>query len=95
MVSRRDPLGTDEAVHLFGVPVADDDCFTLVDLLTRVGRAEDHELAGRIVRGLESGTVMLALALQERDLLLAVLEDPPAGLEELRGVLARDHRDRQ
>jgi hypothetical protein len=29
-----------------------------------------------------------------RDAILAVLEDPPAGLEDLRGALARDHRDR-
>jgi hypothetical protein len=30
-----------------------------------------------------------------RDAMRSVLEDPPAGLEDLRGVLARDHRERQ
>jgi hypothetical protein len=30
-----------------------------------------------------------------RNAILAVLEDPPAGLDDLRGALARDHRDRQ
>jgi hypothetical protein len=28
-----------------------------------------------------------------RNAILAVLEDPAAGLEDLRGALARDHRD--
>jgi hypothetical protein len=37
----------------------------------------------------------VALTPAMRDAILAVLEDSPAGLEDLRGVLARDHRDRK
>jgi hypothetical protein len=37
----------------------------------------------------------MALSPAERDLLLGVLADPPDGLVELRGKLARDHRHRQ
>ena len=39
---------------------------------------------------------LIALDAQERSSVLAVLEDPPDGnLSDLRGVLARDHCDRE
>ncbi len=34
---------------------------------------------------------MLALDIPERETIIRALEDPPAGLEELRGVLLREH----
>ena len=45
-------------------------------------------------KGLDRQLYAAGLEPQQRVAILAVLEDPPAGLEELRGVLARDHRDR-
>jgi hypothetical protein len=33
---------------------------------------------------------MIALEIAERETILAALDDPPAGLEELRGVLLRE-----
>lgn len=81
-------------MRLVGIDVQPEDCRTLVDLLLRVGRADDLELAGRIDRGLENETRILALSSAERTTLLGVLDDPPDSLAELRGELARDHRDR-
>ena len=50
--------------------------------------------AAMIQKGVDRDLYAVALEPEERDAILAVLEDPPAGLEELRGVLARDQRDR-
>ena len=36
------------------------------------------------------GTKVLALEIYEREVIIRALEDPPAGLEELRGVLLRE-----
>jgi hypothetical protein len=38
--------------------------------------------------------VAVAFTVEERDSILGVLDDPPDGLAELRGTLARDHRGR-
>ena len=76
----------------WGIPVRDDDIDTLIDLLHRVGRAEDLELAMRLKRGVSLGTTLLALSGDERDLLLNVLDHPPKGLIELRAGLARNRR---
>jgi hypothetical protein len=64
-------------MRLYGIPVRNDDIDTLIDLLHRVGRAEDLELAMRLKRGISLGTTLLALSGDERDLLLSVLDDPP------------------
>jgi hypothetical protein len=47
-----------------------------------------------INKGVDGDLYAVALTPAMRDAILAVLEDPPAGLEDLRGMLARDHRDR-
>ena len=82
-------------MRLYGVEVNEDDCIILIDLLLRVGRADDHSAAAVIDRGLSAGSIMIPLSLLERDAILSVLDDPPEGLVELRGVLASDHRRRQ
>jgi hypothetical protein len=82
-------------MRLAGIPISDDDIVMLIHLLHRVGRADDLALAARLDRAIEPETKILALSHAERDTLLGVLDDPPDGLAELRGVLARDHRDRQ
>lgn len=82
-------------MRLAGIPLTDDDCKALVDLLYRVGRADDLELGSCIDENLERETKLLGLSPAERDTLLGVLDDPPHGvLSELHGVLARDHRER-
>ena len=50
--------------------------------------------AEMINKGVDRELYAVALTPAMRDAILAVLEDPPAGLEDLRGVLARDQRDR-
>ena len=47
-----------------------------------------------IEKGVERELYAVALTAAERDAILAVLEDPPEGLAELRGALARNQRDR-
>jgi len=81
-------------MRMAGVSVCEADCRTLVDLLHRVGRDDDLRLAARIDRGFEREIRILALSVAERDRLLGVLNDPPDGLVELRGVLVGEQRDR-
>ena len=81
-------------MRLAGIPVRDEDIHTLIDLLLRVGRADDLKLAARLDRALELEAMILALGTNERATILSVLDDPPEGLAELRGTLARDQRER-
>jgi hypothetical protein len=69
-------------VHLAGIPVTDDTVLELARLV------EDEALAGRLDTAYSRMTRVLAL-------FDAIAEDPPAGLEELRGVLLREHAWRQ
>jgi hypothetical protein len=50
-------------------------------------RVEDEELETKLRGALARDVRVLALELDERDTILLALEDPPEGLEELRGVL--------
>ena len=83
-------------MRIAGVDVPGNDGRTLVDLLLRIGRDADLALAHRIERSYSRGgrAQHLALSPEEANLLLAVLEDPPDGLAELRDALAADHRHR-
>ena len=81
-------------MRLYGIPIQDDDLRRLIFRLVRFGQAKDVDLASRIGWGITSETALLALSAQERDAILRVLDDPPAGLIELRGALAREHRNR-
>jgi hypothetical protein len=77
-------------VHLAGIPVTDD---AVLELARRV---EDEALGGRLDTAYSRMTRVLALPIAEREVVLdAIAEDPPAGLEELRGVLLREHAWRQ
>lgn len=54
----------------------------------------DSELAERVERALDAQLAILSLTLSEREAILAVLEDQPDGLEELRDRLRdRERRD--
>jgi len=77
-------------VHLAGIPVTDDAVLELARLV------DDEALAGRLETAYGRMTRVLALTIPERGTVLAAIaEDPPAGLEELRGVLLREHAWRQ
>jgi hypothetical protein len=81
-------------MRLAGIEVSDPDCRALADLLLRVGRADDLNLAARIERNLEREARIMALSPEECTRLLGVLDDPPEGLLELCSKLASDHHDR-
>ena len=77
-------------MRMFGIPIGDEDLRTLVDLLQRVGRAADVDLAERILRNIEEQSTLLPLSPNERDTILSVVDDAPKGLAQLRGALALD-----
>lgn len=52
---------------------------------------DDFSAATAIEDGLEIEAQLIALTPSERTAILRVLDDPPDGLAELRGVLLRDH----
>jgi hypothetical protein len=81
-------------LRLYGVPVHDDDARRLVATLLADTTPEAFSAAHAIGRGLEEGSLLVALTPEQRDAILAVLEDPPDGLAELRGELAKDRRYR-
>ena len=85
-------------MRLAGIPINEADCRTLVDLLLRVGRADDLAAAAALERGLAIDATIVALSTRDRRAILGVLgvlDDPPDGaLVELRGELARDYRNR-
>lgn len=82
-------------VRLAGIHVNEADVKTLVDLLLRVGRADDLTAAAALERGLAINAVIVALSLNDCNAILGVLDDPPLGLVELRGELMRDWAQRQ
>jgi len=51
---------------------------------------DDQELADRLERCPGDGMKVVGLDLREREAILVGLDDPPAGLEELRAVLLQD-----
>ena len=69
-------------MRLVGVDVQPEDCRTLVDLLLRVGRADDLSLPAESTE-VSTTTRILALSPAERKTLLGVLDDPPDSLTEL------------
>ena len=74
--------------HLAGLPVRD-------ELVLALARLVDHpDLAGRLETAYGRCTRVLALTVPERETILVALDDPPAGLEKLRGVLLGEHTAR-
>ena len=71
-------------VHLAGVPVQD-------DLIQELARMVDYEaLATKLETAYGRMTRVLALTIPEREAILSAMDDVPAGLEELHGVLLRE-----
>jgi hypothetical protein len=76
-------------VFLAGLPIPDR---LVLDLARMV---DDEELETRLRSALAHDVKVLALESDERETILAALDDPPAGLEELRAVLLQEHVWRQ
>lgn len=72
------------AVYLAGIPVRDDLILELARLI------DDQELADKFETAYGREVKVLALDIPERETIIQALDDPPAGLEELRGVLLRE-----
>jgi hypothetical protein len=67
----------------------DEDLRRLVTTLIN-GDETARTLAGRIASGVNRRADVLSLNIDERDVLLSVLEEPEGALADLRGVLADD-----
>ena len=72
-------------VFVAGIPVRDE---AILDLARLV---DDPDLAAKLDENYSRGTKVLALTIPERTTILAALEDAPADLTELRGVLLEEH----
>jgi hypothetical protein len=72
-------------MHLAGVPIQDDLVLELARLV------DDPDLAERLEQNYGRMTKVLALTIPERETIIPALDDAPAGLEELRAVLLREH----
>jgi hypothetical protein len=79
-------------LRLYGIPVTPDDARNPVSTLIADGSHDAIGAAEIVDKGLD--LYILALAPEERDTILSVLEDQLEGLFEMRGVLARDQRYR-
>lgn len=77
---------------LAGVSLSDD---LVVELAQRLQRSGSQRTAQALLRAAVSGRSTAALDPQDRQNILAALDDPPAGLEELQGVLLREIRRRR
>jgi hypothetical protein len=76
---------------LAGIPVRDQDVLELARLLRDAGFAETAE---KLERAWDLEVKVLALTVPDREAIIRVLDDPPEGLAELRGVLLAEHEGR-
>lgn len=76
-------------MFLAGVNVRDD----LVRTLAL--QVDDAHLAGKLQRAVVNQTRVLALEVDERETILRTLDNPPAGLLELRATLLQEHQWRR
>ena len=83
-----------DVIYLYGCPVSVQDARTLVTQLVVDGRPDAIGAAGQIEHALQLDRVMAGLSPDQRSAVLRALADPPDGLLELRGALARDHARR-
>lgn len=76
-------------MQLAGLPVPDELVLELARLV------DDPQLAERLEKACHDDVRVLALTIAERETILLALDDPPAGLAELRGVLLAEHTARR
>jgi hypothetical protein len=65
------------------------------ELVRELAEIVDEPTASMLARALEMETVVVALTIEDRERIIRALDDPPAGLAELRGVLLREHEWRK
>ena len=75
-------------MRLAGIELTDD---SLLALVVRLRGADLDDHADRIVDALMSMQTEVTLEHPDRVAILTVLDDPPAGLEELRATLLAEH----
>ena len=75
-------------VFLAGVDVPDR---TILDLARRLRDADHVTLADKLEAAWRSDDSTIALETADREALLAILGDPPAGLARLQAVLIQEH----
>ena len=78
-------------LRILGIPLADDDTRWLIRALYRDAHVPAVSAALMPEKGIDRELYTVALTSAERTAMLGVLDDPPDGLTELRGVLMRDH----
>jgi hypothetical protein len=78
----------DRPVRHAGIAVPDQDVLGLALRLRAAGFAETAE---RLENAYDLETKILALTIDDRERIIRALDDPPAGLVELRGVLLQEH----
>jgi hypothetical protein len=82
------------AFRLHDVPLTRWDAWWLVGRLRYGGRADETTAAWAIDRALTDRAQSVTLTSAECEAVIAVLDDPPAGLRELRVTLERNRGDR-
>jgi hypothetical protein len=78
-------------VRLAGVSVPERYVALLAEFLIAAGLEDTADV---LLLALDAGQELVALSIQDREAMLRVLEDPPQGLAELRGVLLAEHEGR-
>jgi hypothetical protein len=84
-MARHKPYRPPTSITLAGIPVRRELVRWIADQLP------DDPAGRRLRRALDNDTRILGLEVDEREQILAVLDDPPAGLEELRATLLQEH----
>jgi hypothetical protein len=75
-------------MQLAGVSVPDRLVLELAGMLRDAGFLDTADL---LEHAYDSGRRVVALSIPAREAILRVLDDPPDGLEELRGLLLQEH----
>jgi hypothetical protein len=78
-------------MRLAGVPVSSELVLELSEMLRAAGAPQTADI---LRMALGRGRPNVALTIADRDAILAVLEDPPEGLDKLHGALLRERTSR-
>jgi hypothetical protein len=79
-------------VELAGIPIARENLLYLTDRLALVG-ADDT--AALLLVADASGDEIVGLSINDREVIISVLDEPPGGLAQLRAVLLAEHVGRR
>jgi hypothetical protein len=80
--------GSVARVRLAGVSVRDENVAALAELLFEAGFEDTGDV---LLAALDSEQDLVALSVADGEAILRVLDDPPMGLAEIRGVLLAKH----